>query len=451
MNTGFHFSHLSPASVALTVGQLNLAISGLLEKDLASVRVRGEVSNFTCAVSGHWYFSLKDDDAQIRCVMFRRRNQHLGFQPREGQALELAGSVSLYAPRGELQLNVEMACCLGAGDLFAAFQQLKNKLAALGLFDAARKRPLPSQPKAVGVITSLQAAALSDVLTVFARRAPHLRVIIYPAPVQGNDAATKLAAMIDLANLRAEVDVLLLCRGGGSIEDLWAFNEEVLAQAIAQSQLPMIVGVGHETDFTIADFVADLRAPTPTAAAEMASLDRQFLLQRVWQAGQHLQRSWRRYSENQAQRLDGLARRLLHPRLRLREYQRLVVQAKGTLVYALSLLLARTHTHVAQYRTRLLASRPQQDILHLRLNVIATRLGRAHSQLYGLAKNRLQTIEAALTLLNPHRTLERGYAVLLDKHGQAIRSPDQLAVGCELALRLEKGNATIVLAKVTKQ
>ena len=451
MNTGFPSSDLPLASVTLTVGQLNLAIIALLEQDLASVRVRGEVSNFTCAVSGHWYFSLKDDDAQIRCVMFRRRNQHLGFQPQEGQALELVGSVSLYAPRGDLQLSVETVRCLGAGDLFAAFQLLKNKLSALGLFDAARKRPLPSQPKAVGVITSLQAAALSDVLAVFARRAPHLHVIIYPAPVQGYEAAAKLAAMIDLANARAEVDVLILCRGGGSIEDLWAFNEEILAQAIAQSQLPMIVGVGHETDFTIADFVADLRAPTPTAAAEMASFDRQFLLQRVWQAGHDLQRSWRRQSENQAQRLDGLARRLLHPRLRLGEYQRFVERARGTLTYALRLLLARTRAHVAQYRTRLLASRPLHDVLRLRLNAVATRFGRAQSQLYGRAQNRLRTIESALALLNPHRTLERGYAVLLDKHGEVIRSPNQLAVGCELALRLEKGNATIVLAKVIEE
>ena len=448
MNTAFPFSHLSLSSLPLTVGQLNLAISGLLEKDLASVRVRGEVSNFTCAVSGHWYFSLKDDDAQIRCVMFRRRNQNLDFLPREGQALELVGSVSLYSPRGELQLSVEMAHGLGAGDLFVAFQQLKNKLAALGLFDAARKRPLPPQPKAVGVITSLQAAALRDVLAVFARRAPHLRVIIYPAPVQGNDAAAKLAAMIDLANTRAEIDVLILCRGGGSIEDLWAFNEEVLAQAIARSRLPVVVGVGHETDFTIADFVADLRAPTPTAAAEMASFDRQFLLQRVWQVAHNLQRGWRRHTENQAQRLDALARRLLHPRLRLRESQRFVEQAKGTLAYALRLLLARTRAQIAQHRARLLASRPQQDVLRLRLNAVVTRLRQAHFQQYELAQNRLRTIEAALALLNPHRILERGYAVLLDKHGQAIRSPNQLLVGCELAVHLEKGNATIVLAKV---
>ena len=235
--------------------------------------VSGEISNFTRASSGHWYFTLKDNAAQVRAVMFRGRAQYADFQPREGDKVEVRALVTLYAPRGDYQLSVEAIRRAGVGNLYEAFLRLKAQLTQEGLFDPERKRALPVFPKTVGIVTSPQAAALRDILTALRRRAPHVNVILYPTPVQGDGAGNKIAQAIATAADRAECDVLLVCRGGGSIEDLWAFNEEIVARTIAHSPIPVIAGIGHETDFTIADFAADLRAATPTAAAEQAVLD----------------------------------------------------------------------------------------------------------------------------------------------------------------------------------
>ncbi|MDZ7652069.1 MAG: exodeoxyribonuclease VII large subunit [Burkholderiaceae bacterium] len=250
----------------LTVSALNRAVAGLLARGMPLVNVSGEIGNLARAASGHWYFTLKDDAAQVRCVMFRGRNALLGFVPREGDAVQLRASVGLYEARGEYQLTVESMERAGQGRLFEEFMRLKARLAAEGLFDDERKRPLPALPRAIGIVTSLQAAALRDVVTTLQRRAPYARLIVYPVPVQGEGAGARIAAMLATAGARREVEVLLLVRGGGSIEDLWAFNEEVVARAIRASALPVVVGVGHESDITIADFAADLRAPTPTAA-----------------------------------------------------------------------------------------------------------------------------------------------------------------------------------------
>src|SRR5690606_14435132 len=251
------------------------AVARLLERSFPLAWVSGEVSNFARAASGHWYFTLKDEAAQVRAVMFKGRAQHAGFTPREGDKVEVRALVTLYAPRGDYQLNVETIRRAGVGNLYEAFLQLKDKLAKEGLFDADKKRPLPAFARTIGVVTSLQAAALRDILTTLRRRAPHVRVILYPAPVQGEGAGEKIAHMINTASRRAECEVLLVCRGGGSIEDLWAFNHESVARAMAACTMPVISGVGHETDFTIADFAADLRAPTPTAAAELAVTPRE--------------------------------------------------------------------------------------------------------------------------------------------------------------------------------
>jgi exodeoxyribonuclease VII large subunit len=267
--------------VVVPVSALNRAIGTMLERSFPLVWVAGEVSNFTRAASGHWYFSIKDAQAQMRCVMFRGRAQYAEFTPREGDRIEVRALVTMYEPRGELQLNVEAVRRTGQGRLYEAFLKLKAQLEAEGLFAAERKRALPAHPRAIGIVTSLQAAALRDVLTTLSRRAPHIPVIVYPAPVQGVGVSAKLADMVDAANARREVDVLIVCRGGGSIEDLWAFNEEVLARAIAESAIPVVSGVGHETDFTIADFAADVRAPTPTGAAELVSPQRVLLLREL--------------------------------------------------------------------------------------------------------------------------------------------------------------------------
>src|SRR6201996_2975987 len=305
------------SDAVIPVSALNRAIANTLERNFPLCWISGEVSNFTRAASGHWYFSIKDAGAQIRCVMFRGRAQHAEFTPREGDRIEVRALVTMYEPRGELQLSVEAVRRTGQGRLYEAFLRLKALLEAEGLFDPARKRALPSHPRAIGIVTSLQAAALRDVLTTLARRAPHVPVIIYPAPVQGAGGSAKLAAMVEAANARREVDVLIVCRGGGSIEDLWAFNEEGLARAIAESALPVVSGVGHETDFTIADFAADVRAPTPTGAAELVSPQRVLLLRDLDQRHASLARGFGRMMERRAQQLDWLSRRLVSPAERL--------------------------------------------------------------------------------------------------------------------------------------
>src|SRR3989338_8538385 len=295
------------------VAELNFAIKQLLESNVPLLWVRGEISNLVKAASGHWYFSLKDDQAQVRCVMFRHKNQLLGNPVGNGQQVEVLAAVTLYEQRGDFQLTVEQMRPAGLGILYEQFARLKQLLESQGLFAAARKRALPAFPKRIGIITSPQAAALRDVLSTLRLRLPTVPVILYPAPVQGTGSAEKIAQAIAAANRRAECDVLIVCRGGGSIEDLWAFNEEAVARAIAASANPVVSGVGHETDFTIADFVADERAPTPTAAAQRVAPDRHALLRGLRDMAQHLERAQRNRLQNAMQSLDYLQRRLVHP------------------------------------------------------------------------------------------------------------------------------------------
>src|SRR5665647_581533 len=274
----------------LTVSELNRMAREVLERSFPLFWVSGEISNLTRAASGHWYFSLKDAGAQVRCVMFKNRNAYLEWQPKEGDLVEARAVVTLYEARGEFQLNVEFLQRAGLGVLFEAYEKLRIKLEGEGLFDPARKRSIPAHSRQIGVVTSPDAAAFRDVLTTLKRRMPSIPIVLYPTPVQGKGAAVLIAAAINQASLRAECDVLIICRGGGSMEDLWQFNEEVVARAIAACSIPTISGVGHETDFTIADFAADRRAPTPTAAAEIASPDRATLLGKVIQQQQRMQR-----------------------------------------------------------------------------------------------------------------------------------------------------------------
>ncbi|MDB5804165.1 MAG: xseA, partial [Betaproteobacteria bacterium] len=309
-------------SRAISVSELNRGVRGMLERGYPLVAVRGEISNFTRAASGHIYFVLKDAGAQVRCAMWRGKAQALSFVPANGDAVEVRANVTLFEARGEFQLAVESMRRDGAGNLFEAFLRLKEKLAGEGLFDPERKRPLPALPRAIGVVTSPQAAALRDIVTALKRRAPMIPVVIYPTPVQGEGAAARIAQAIATANARAEVEVLLVCRGGGSIEDLWSFNEEVVARAIAASDIPVISGVGHETDFTIADFAADLRAPTPTAAAELAAPHRDDLLARLSGAAYEMRRAMQAYLDEARQKLDWTARDLVPPSARLAAQRR---------------------------------------------------------------------------------------------------------------------------------
>jgi len=442
---------LSPqgGDAVVPVSVLNRAIGTLLERSFPLVWVSGEVSNFTRAASGHWYFSIKDQHAQMRCVMFRGRAQYAEFTPREGDKIEVRALVTMYEPRGELQLNVEAVRRTGQGRLFEAFLRLKAQLEGEGLFAAERKRALPAHPRAIGIVTSLQAAALRDVLTTLARRAPHVPVIVYPAPVQGAGAGAKLAAMVEAANARREADVLIVCRGGGSIEDLWAFNEEVLARAIAGSALPVVSGVGHETDFTIADFAADVRAPTPTAAAELVSPQRVLLLRELDQRHATLARAFGRMMERRAQELDWLARRLVSPAERL-ERQRVHLRQLATRLASAGARPVRdARARFALVQLRWQRWRPDLDAEREHLMRVADRLRASQARFHERAAARVSELSARLQVLSPQRTLERGYAALIDTQtGRAVRTPDALKPKRPLTVHLAEGSADVMLADV---
>jgi exodeoxyribonuclease VII large subunit len=432
----------------IPVGELNHAIASVLERSFPLAWVRGEISNFTRAASGHWYFSLKDARAQIRCVMFRGRNQYVDFAPREGEAVEVRALVSMYEARGELQLNVDGMRRAGVGNLYEAFLRLKEKLSQAGLFDGARKRPVPGHPRVIGVVTSLQAAALRDVVTTLRRRAPHVPVVVYPVPVQGAGAGDKIAAMLDVASARNECDVLILCRGGGSIEDLWSFNEEAVAHAIARCAVPVVAGVGHETDFTIADFVADVRAPTPTGAAELVSPDRAHLLAQAIRARDALGTCMQRQLERRAQQVDWLARRVRSPQAQLQERRAQVDNLSRHLRSAWRDTVVAQRHRVQVLSMRWGASRPDPVRAQAELRRLALRMQAAAERQHERAGQRLHRTAGALELLAPQRTLERGYAVLLDQRGKALRSPAELRAGSVLEVHLAQGAADIGVASV---
>jgi exodeoxyribonuclease VII large subunit len=445
----FSSSAAPGGEVVVPVSALNRAIGTMLERSFPLVWVAGEVSNFTRAASGHWYFSIKDAQAQMRCVMFRGRAQYAEFTPREGDRIEVRALVTMYEPRGELQLNVEAVRRTGQGRLYEAFLRLKAQLEAEGLFAAERKRALPTHPRAIGIVTSLQAAALRDVLTTLSRRAPHIPVIVYPAPVQGVGVSSKLAAMVDAASARREVDVLIVCRGGGSIEDLWAFNEEVLARAIAESAIPVVSGVGHETDFTIADFAADVRAPTPTGAAELVSPQRVLLLRELDQRHATLARGFGRMMERRAQQLDWLARRLVSPAERLARQRTHLQQLGVRLTSAGTRPVRDARARFSLLQMRWQRWRPDLAAHQAKLGNLAQRLDAALLRQHERQLARLDTLAARLEVLSPQRTLERGYAAVLDaQSGRAVRAPSSLKPGRRLTVHLAEGSADIALADV---
>lgn len=391
----------------LSVSELNRMARDILERSFPLFWVSGEISNMTRAASGHWYFSLKDSGAQVRCVMFRGRNSYLDWIPKEGDKVEARATVTLYEARGDFQLTIEFLQRAGLGALFEAFEKLKQKLQAEGLFDEARKRPIPAFPRQIGIVTSADAAALHDVLTTLRRRMPGIPVVIYPTPVQGKGVAKLIAAAIDMASQRAECEVLIVCRGGGSIEDLWQFNEEIVARAIVNCSIPVISGVGHETDFTIADFAADRRAPTPTAAAEMASPNREALLNTLLQQQQSLQRSMSHKLSRYMQQLDFLARRLLSPAQQLTHKQESLAQ-------------------------------------------FGTRLQNSMQQLLGKQQEKLLRLSLNLQHLNPNAVLNRGYALVQTKTGAIVQASSQLQMGDWVDIRFAEGSAEAEVTK-TKQ
>ena len=380
----------------LTVSELNRLAKKVLELNFSLFWISGEISNFTRASSGHWYFSLKDETAQVKCVMFKSRNAYSDFMPREGDSIEARCTVTLYESRGDFQLTVESIQKAGLGAFFEAFEKLKIKLQNEGLFDISLKKSLLGYPKAIGIVTSTDAAALRDVLSTLKRRSPNTPTIVYPTPVQGKGASVNIAEAINIAQKRQEVDVLIICRGGGSIEDLWPFNEEVVARAIAKCTIATISGVGHETDFTICDFVADVRAATPTAAAELASIDYQMIKKQFSFLHQKLQNRMIDLLNKQAQNLDYLAKRLISPK------QQITYQNQ--------------HLQQLQQRLKLTMRQLLQQLEYHQLH-----------------------LSNCLTQLNPIAVLGRGYALINDTSGHVLSSKGQFITGQNVKITLYDG------------
>jgi exodeoxyribonuclease VII large subunit len=425
----------------LTVSALTRSVRDLLEHRFPLLWVGGEISNLTQARSGHLYFSLKDDQAQVRCVMFRSRGLALDWQPREGMQVEVRATVTLYEPRGDFQLNVEFMRPAGLGALFEAFLRLRERLEREGLFDRAVKRPVPAYPRAIGVVTSLAAAALRDVLTTLARRNPSIPVIVYPSGVQGEGAPAEIIAALAAAGRRAETDVLILCRGGGSIEDLWAFNDERVARAIRACPIPVVVGVGHDTDFTIADFAADVRAPTPTAAAEVVSPPRRELLARVGLLVGRLHRRIGRDLEVRMQLLDHLSRRLVHPGRRLEAQGALLAQLSGRLSHAAARALDRERWRLRELVDRSRRRLPPVELLAVRAAQLAGRLHAASLRQRAEREARVEALLRSLAHLDPRAVLERGYSLVRDSAGRLVRRGADLAVGDRLDITFAQGAA----------
>jgi exodeoxyribonuclease VII large subunit len=448
MALDFRRSEPATARDPLTVSALNRAVAGLLTRSFPLVRVRGEIANLTRAASGHWYFVLKDADAQVRCVMFRTRNQLVDWAPRDGDDVEVSAVVTLYEPRGEFQIGIEAMRRAGQGRLAEEFMRLKARLAAEGLFDAQLKRPLPVVPRRVGVVTSLQAAALRDVLTCLARRAPYVTIVVYPVPVQGGGAAPRIVAMLDAVGARAEVDVVLLVRGGGSIEDLWAFNDEAVARAIRACALPVVVGVGHESDITIADFAADVRAPTPTAAAELVAPARDALLAEIAGRLAPLKRCLDHHLHRAAQRLDYAQRALATPRAPTQAWDARLAAVRAALAHGLDRALAAAHSRHALLAHRFARCAPLPVAQRERAQSALTRLHRSMSGRLAELKANAEGRRNALALLDPTRVLARGFSVVRGADGRIVRSASQLAPGVRVALEFERGNAEAIVERV---
>lgn len=435
------FEDAATAREILTVSELNRAVASLLERSIPPLLVAGEISNFTRAASGHWYFTLKDVDAQVRAVMFRGRAQAVGFVPREGDRVEVRALASLYQQRGDFQLQVEAMRRAGAGDLYQRFLKIRETLRAEGLLDEARKRRPPALPRCIGVVTSLQAAALRDVLTTLRRRCPQIPVIVHPAPVQGADAPAALVAALRAAARRGECDVLLLVRGGGSIEDLWAFNDEALAREIARCPIPVICGVGHESDFTIADLVADVRAATPTAAAQAAAPQRSELAERALALARRIDQALGRAIMLREQRLDTAARLLRPPAARWRERALGLQALAGRLRAAGRAMLQQREQRLAGARSRLGA--PDTVALHRGVEAGAERLCRAHAVMLGSRAQHLEALAHKLELVSPLAVLQRGYAIVQTQRGEVVRVAARVEPGERLAVRLAEGGLDV--------
>ena len=411
------------------VGVLCRAIADAIEARFNPIAVRGEISGFTRASSGHCYFTLKDPQGQLRCAMFKRSAQMLNFAPKDGQSVEVFGRLGVYEPRGELQLVVESMRTTGQGTWFEQFLKLKAQLEAEGLFNADRKRPIPERPRAIGIVTSLGAAALHDVATALQRRVPHIPVVLSPALVQGADAPASLLQALQALSAKPEIDVILLVRGGGSLEDLWAFNDEQLARAIVACPVPIISGVGHETDFTIADFCADLRAPTPTAAAELCAVSQADLVHQVMGLQELMQNLVHRQIDKSSQGLDLAQSRIGRPSQAISQQVLRVTRLEQSMLQRMASI-----TQACQH-----------DLINKKAH-----LQRALGQTLQNSQQRVQRSQLRLGLLNPRLVLERGFAWLSDEKGVAISSVNQTKVGQSVQATLADGLVDLSVVRTKK-
>lgn len=427
---------------AISVTELNKQARSLLERSFLMISVEGELSNFVRPSSGHWYFTLKDSKAQVRCAMFKNRSQFLKYQPKNGDRVILRAKVSLYEGRGDYQLICDYMEESGSGKLQQAYDELKARLDHEGLFDTQYKKPLPSHPSHIGIITSPTGAAVHDALTVLERRFPGLPVTLYPTAVQGADAIIQIERAIELANRHKACDVLIVGRGGGSLEDLWAFNEERVARAIFNSEIPVISAVGHEVDVVITDFVADVRAPTPSAAAEMVSPDQRNVQMRLNQSRQRLSLQLKRQIRTRQERLNALRARLRHPGDQLRQQSQRLDDLEQRMLRAIQLRLTQRRHKLDQLQQRLSTQQPSQQINRYRQQVqqsyqqlqqlLNTRLIQARMELKGQA--------GRLHAVSPLATLDRGYAIVQDEKGKVLQDSQQVQIGDRIEARLQQGH-----------
>jgi exodeoxyribonuclease VII large subunit len=438
----------------LTVTKLNRLARTVLEGEIGLIWLSAEISNFVCAASGHWYFTLKDNKAQVRAAMFKGANRSVRQRPKEGDKILVRASVGLYEARGDYQLVVEHMESDGEGALKQAYEALKMKLHSEGLFDAATKRSLPTQINRIGVITSSSGAALHDVLSVLKRRSPQTEVIVYPSMVQGETAPTQLINALRKANERNEVDVLLLTRGGGSLEDLWCFNNEALAREVSDSALPIVSAVGHEVDFTISDFVADLRAPTPSAAAELLSQDSLEIDRKLVQQRERLKRVLSHTLVHNKQKLAILRQRLqnLHPQSKIQHQWQSLDRLQMQLLHHMKQDVAKADRKLQSLINRLNTHNPVQRLSQSKsaLDYAQTRLVNATSALLRNKKNRLASGASLLQSVSPLSTLARGYSITL-ANKSAITSVEAVNTGDTITTRVTDGEITSTVTKTRKE
>lgn len=438
------FQRLNLDREVLSVSQLNSRARLLLEDVFSQVWVEGEISNLARPASGHVYFTLKDKNAQVRCALFRQNALRVRQALRDGLAVKVRGKVSLFEGRGDYQLILDSLEPAGDGALRLAFEALKEKLSAEGLFASDSKRALPAHPQRIGIVSSPTGAVIRDIISVFARRAPHVELTLVPTAVQGREATAQIVRALQLAD-RGSFDALILARGGGSLEDLWCFNEEAVARAVAACQTPIISAVGHETDVSIADFVADVRAPTPSAAAELLAPSSADIRQRLEGLRQRLLLRMRERLQRERANLDGLTRRLRHPGERLQQQAQRVDDLEQRLLRAIDRRLCAGQERLARLDTRLGAQHPGRALamLRQRLEHLSARMPRAMQERLNSRRQQLQGLAQTLNAISPLATLSRGYSILIDEHGQAIRAASQTQPGQRLKARLGEGELQV--------